>query len=572
MDTSDEPAKQGFDFGYRRADFGGVSVWVPNAFADRISAYKEADAKGGELTPDHQLTDGKPAEPCDQAFPGLGLRAGVVPVPKSPLRADAPGHPQHEGLAAAMTEVLAKYPIRLCTPCVLPEVEDLLHAGLPELSVSVDSLGSHLTRTGPVGNVAAVAARVRRAKGALVSVSGCTGANRLAMAAVARMFPDRPIAIPMNAHHSVLNSAQACGVPVIFIGSQRVEAAFEAILPPSPLAIATVLVAYPEIAAVWVTSPSYEGVVANVPAIAEVVHHGDSQRLLVVDQAWGAHLGFSSITARSAVEHADLVTESTHKLGGAPNQAGLLLWNGDRVDTALLHAIYRAEVTTSPSFPLLAAIELALATLASPSGRARIRHAAAMAAKLAYQLRALSLSVLDSDRAGFPLDPLKVTVSTDGIGLTGYELAAQLTTSGIVVERAGLRSVVMIVNYAIGTSDIDRIVSAFRDASVCPGRADDHLIPPWNGHLNGGIVDLVTATRRGDVSLVPIENSVGMIACELVECYPPGIAVLVPGMPISKSAVDYLVAVSRAGGHVIGSQRSAAAVLAAPSLVRQALS
>lgn len=55
----------------------------------------------------------------------------------------------------------------------------------------------------------------------------------------------------------------------------------------------------PDIKAVVITSPTYDGVVSDVAAIASVVHaHG---ALLIVDEAHGAHFGFGSGFPQNAI-------------------------------------------------------------------------------------------------------------------------------------------------------------------------------------------------------------------------------------------------------------------------------
>ena len=68
----------------------------------------------------------------------------------------------------------------------------------------------------------------------------------------------------------------------------------------------------PEISAVVITSPTYEGVISDIEGIAKVAHvHGIP---LIVDSAHGAHLGFGGEFPQNAVRlGADAVIESLHK-------------------------------------------------------------------------------------------------------------------------------------------------------------------------------------------------------------------------------------------------------------------
>ena len=54
----------------------------------------------------------------------------------------------------------------------------------------------------------------------------------------------------------------------------------------------------------------------------------------------------------------------------------------------------------------------------------------------------------------------------------------------------------------------------------------------------------------GTTLRVPLREAVGHVATEVVECYPPGIALLVPGFIVTQEAVDHIEALVAAGGKV----------------------
>lgn len=144
--------------------------------------------------------------------------------------------------------------------------------------------------------------------------------------------------------------------------------------------------ATPKATAVIITSPTYEGIVADVPRIADVAHrHG---ALLLVDAAWGAHFGrHSRLPPATAQTGADLVVEPLHKCGGAPQGTGVLLLGSQRLDAAEVDAAYRELTTTSPSFPLLAGIEGAMEAIVA-YGKHYLERALAAADKLRQGLKA----------------------------------------------------------------------------------------------------------------------------------------------------------------------------------------
>ncbi|MBR1692101.1 MAG: aminotransferase class V-fold PLP-dependent enzyme, partial [Lachnospiraceae bacterium] len=124
----------------------------------------------------------------------------------------------------------------------------------------------------------------------------------------------------------------------------------------SPQAVEEAFARNDEIGAVILTSPNYDGVVSDVASIADIVHaHG---AVLIVDEAHGAHLPFSTCFPKSAVRcGADLVIHSLHKTLPSPTQTALLHVNGDRVDADRLREFLSMYQTSSPSYIFMAAMQ-----------------------------------------------------------------------------------------------------------------------------------------------------------------------------------------------------------------------
>lgn len=110
----------------------------------------------------------------------------------------------------------------------------------------------------------------------------------------------------------------------------------------------------PNIKAVVITSPTYDGVVSDVAAIASVAHeHG---ALLIVDEAHGAHFGFGGGFPQNAIAlGADAVIVSLHKTLPAFTQTALLLLGGMR--EAAVEKFLGIYETSSPSYVLMTGIE-----------------------------------------------------------------------------------------------------------------------------------------------------------------------------------------------------------------------
>ena len=99
----------------------------------------------------------------------------------------------------------------------------------------------------------------------------------------------------------------------------------------SPERVERYLEEHPEVEAVLITSPTYDGIVSNVEKIAEIAHRHEV--LLIVDEAHGAHFRFSEYFPVSAADlGADIVIQSFHKTLPSMTQTAVLHVCSDRVD------------------------------------------------------------------------------------------------------------------------------------------------------------------------------------------------------------------------------------------------
>ena len=105
------------------------------------------------------------------------------------------------------------------------------------------------------------------------------------------------------------------------------------------------------------TSPTYDGVVSDIAAIAEIVHA--HQIPLIVDEAHGAHFGFSERFPKKAISYgADLCIESVHKTLPAYTQTALLHYRKNPwVDLERVKRYLGIYQSSSPSYVLMAGID-----------------------------------------------------------------------------------------------------------------------------------------------------------------------------------------------------------------------
>jgi arginine decarboxylase len=381
---------------------------------------------------------------------------------------------------------------------------------------------------------------------------------------------DALVLVARNTHHSVINALKAFGLDFRFLPAPY-EPRFEAVLPPSVEQIAEGMRRSPDALAVLYTSPTYEGLTADTRGIVDAVHSVSDAAMVIVDEAWGGHLHFHPALPDSAMASgADVCVQSTHKLAGGLQQTGLLHWREGRVDSELMEEAYREYVTTSPSYHLLASADAAVRTLAAQGeealGRA-IERTDALKAGLRAALPDLDWMDdavwLESVRAHAPgCDLIKTTVGLSRYGLSGYDVARELVSRGVVIEKAGVHTITLITTFQLGDAAVPDTVDALLDvlgAHLLPGGARE----PMTGNPFAAIEDRPLMqpyyARRYAKSIgheVPLREAIGKVAAEVIEVYPPGIPVILEGFRVSSDAVEYLLAARNSGGSIVGRDTS----------------
>ena len=117
--------------------------------------------------------------------------------------------------------------------------------------------------------------------------------------------------------------------------------------------VADALRACPDAAAVILTSPTYEGVLSDLAAIAALCHAANVP--LIVDEAHGAH--YLPLAAGAIVAGADVIIQSPHKTLPSLTQTALLHWNSSFIPPQELERQLDVFETSSPSYPLMASLD-----------------------------------------------------------------------------------------------------------------------------------------------------------------------------------------------------------------------
>ena len=182
-------------------------------------------------------------------------------------------------------------------------------------------------------------------------INGSTAGILSAVSACAK----KTVLIARNCHKAVYHAALIRNLDVYYVYPE-IQEEFMLNGGINPADVERSLEEHPEIEAVVITSPTYDGIVSDVKRIAEIAHaHG---KPLIVDEAHGAHFGFSKYFPENSVHlGADIVIHSLHKTLPSYTQTALIHINGKLVDRQKVRMFLQMYQTSSPSYILMAGID-----------------------------------------------------------------------------------------------------------------------------------------------------------------------------------------------------------------------
>ncbi len=206
------------------------------------------------------------------------------------------------------------------------------------------------------------AAALYGAEESFVLVNGSTGGI---LSAVSAAVPfGGKLLISRGCHKSVYHAAYLRRLQLSYIYPEILPG-FEISEAVTPEQVREALRREGDADAVLIVSPTYEGRIARVREIAEIVH--SFGKILIVDEAHGAHLGLAgcgeTLPENSCQAGADLVIHSLHKTLPAMTQTALLHVSGEGVDRDLLKRFLRIYQSSSPSYVLMASVDNALSMI-----------------------------------------------------------------------------------------------------------------------------------------------------------------------------------------------------------------
>jgi len=328
-----------------------------------------------------------------------------------------------------------------------------------------------------------------------------------------------------------------------------------------------------KIQAVLITSPTYEGVVSDIRAIADAAHEYGIP--LIVDEAHGAHLEYADQChsfPKSALEYgADIVIQSLHKTLPCFTQTAILHVKGKLVDQDRVSRDLSMFQTSSPSYLFMAGTERCIRYMDGDGRNEMVRYEERLEHFMKRMEGLQVLEVLDREICGkyrtvAGWDPSKIVVSTmRAEDFHGEELAETLRRKyHLEMEMTAPEYVIAMTSLMDTEEGFERLGTALleidgalrcrmepeqqkekgelkeKERCETPEGLESKLSHPIRRML-------ICEAMDADTERTALQDTVGKVSAEFVYLYPPGIPIIAPGEVFTDAIVEKIMAYKAAG-------------------------
>ncbi len=372
---------------------------------------------------------------------------------------------------------------------------------------------------GIIGSLCKKFASLYKARSAHPLVNGSTCGILAGIRTLTRPYDS--VIVARNCHKSVWHAIEVCQLrPTCILPPILEEYGICGAI--TPEAVENAFTRAPGSVAVILTSPTYEGVISDIPAIAEVCKKHDAA--LFVDAAHGAHLGFSKHFP-DFPRGADIAVTSLHKTLPALTQTALGLVFNEEYSSAFARNLGIFE-TSSPSYILMSSIAKCADILSDCEDL--FDNYRAILDEFYASTKPEKLKLIKTDDIG------KISISTRKTSFTGSSLADALR-SRFCIEPEMVHSDYLLCMTSI--CDTRETLSALSEAIMALDAeaeySESRSYPSFITSLPPIEIPLADAVWLD----IPDD---GDISNAYVWVYPPGIPLLLPGERVTDEIKNHL--------------------------------
>ncbi len=370
--------------------------------------------------------------------------------------------------------------------------------------------------------------------------------------------PGDKVLLTRISHKAALHGIVLSGARPVFLPVEK-DSATGFPLNVSAGVVGKALQEHPDARLLLVTSPSYWGITADLPAIKKITaRHGV---IFAVDEAHGTHLSFyGGKLPHSAMAGADIWLHSAHKSLGALTP-GAFLHLGKKNPVPRLKFWLQVLQTSSPSYPVMISLDLIRRQMAL-KGKTLFSRSWKWARYFRHELGKKGFELFSPlNQDGFNLDLCRITLlcpqgeghylakrlaqryrlqveMRDNSFLLAIVGPSQLFFSADYIARAFNRAREEIMVFNPGTAGLNNTVD------FPPSFFEDGSKTSFESNKGDSFSPFCLTPREALYSpslAVPLEESSGKICSEMVVLSPPGIPLLSPGEVITEKVVCHLL-------------------------------
>lgn len=447
---------------------------------------------------------------------------------------------------------------------LIPELKKNLTEKYFELDFSeIDSLDNLSAPKNILKKIQQKASKIYDSKQSFYLVNGST--SGVLASVLACVKHNEKILVARNSHKSLYSALVLSGAKPVWVMSE-VDTDWDILKPLTLSQIEHSIRRNPDAKALFITNPTYEGLVCDMKPIVELCR--ESRVKLIVDEAHAALWNFTNELPSTAIRSgADISIQSLHKTAGAINPAAIMhIGKSSEISEGRIQQSLNLVNTTSPSFPLIATIEACIDFLASEEGKEEIAALFRNIAEFKSNLQECdNLEIFEEKN-----DKTKILVKIKG--LSGAELSGILYNQyKIEDELANAKSVLFLTGIGTTKNKLGKLEQALKSISKTDYTKEIKLVqseidPSAQNVVSEEIVDELDKIfmppenpKPKNLSKLPVPkviyspkkafespfeevlvaDSVGKVSFESIIPYPPAIPVLLGGELIKEEHLPY---------------------------------
>ena len=437
-------------------------------------------------------------------------------IKNKPTLFTTPGHAQGEGISPEFKRLISKKAFKID----LSELEGLDNLQNP---------------TGAILKSQQKASEIYNSKASFYLVNGSTSGILALMLATVKS--NEKVLIARNVHKSVINALTLSGAMPVWVNTQWIDE-WNIPGPVSPEEIKNCLSNIPDIKAIWITSPTYQGVVSDVATISKLCK--ERGVVLIVDEAHGSLWNFSEKLPIPAIQlGADASVQSLHKNASSLTQGAILhLSHTSKINPEKIQQCLNIINTTSPSYLILSSIEASIEYLSSKTGKKKLDNLLENIDKFREKLSEYeNISFLENTER-YQIDKTKILLAIKDV--SGHELSDCLQEKyNIEVEMDNNKSILALTGIGTDKEKLNKLFKAIKNSKkkLKKSETQDNLPTPL---IMPEIIYSPQEALHKQSKIVNIKDSIGLVSKATIVTYPPGIPILTAGEKIQEEHLKSL--------------------------------